>query len=198
MPGGECRLASSDGALRSLGAGRPRAGVMTGAGWLVGAVCWLRPSACLPFPPFPLGGIQTRFLSNRTPSTTPRPDNSRLVSPLLFSSKYSQSHPGRSGESLQGRASFISLAWSKTPQPWYRELSPPLPPPLAPGTLSSNHTELRIGQGALTGGGNCGRIVSLTVAGAHSRGFKGAHTHTRGTTVHQRSLRRRDGVARFR
>ena len=39
--------------------------------------------------------------------------------------------------------------------------------------------------------------MTLTDTGAHSRGFKGAHTHTRGTTVHQRSLRRRDGVARF-
>jgi hypothetical protein len=39
--------------------------------------------------------------------------------------------------------------------------------------------------------------VTLTDTGAHSRGFRGAHTHTRGTTVHQRSLRRRDGVARF-
>ena len=39
--------------------------------------------------------------------------------------------------------------------------------------------------------------MTVTDTGAHSRGFKGAHTHTRGTTVHQRSLRRRDGVARF-
>ena len=42
---------------------------------------------------------------------------SKLVSPLQISFKYSQSHPGRSGESLQGRASFVSLAWPNTPQP---------------------------------------------------------------------------------
>ena len=40
---------------------------------------------------------------------------SKLVSPLQISFKYSQSHPGRTGESLQGRASFVSLAWSNTP-----------------------------------------------------------------------------------
>ena len=47
--GDNCRLASFDGALRSLGAGRPWAGVMAefaGADWLVGAVCGLCLFAC--------------------------------------------------------------------------------------------------------------------------------------------------------
>jgi hypothetical protein len=55
---------------------------------------------------------ESSAFSTRTPSVNPRQG-----SPLLFSFKYSQSHPGRSGRSLQGRASSVSLAWSETPQP---------------------------------------------------------------------------------
>ena len=62
--GDNCRLASSDGALRSLGAGRPWAGVMTelaGADWLVGAVCGLCLFACVLFPPFRFGAIRNEI-----------------------------------------------------------------------------------------------------------------------------------------
>ena len=60
---------------------------------------------------------ETRFSSDRSPSTTPPPCSNRSWSPPSeFSFEYSQSHPGRSGESLQGRASFVSLAWPNPPQ----------------------------------------------------------------------------------
>jgi hypothetical protein len=63
-PGDNCRLASFDGALRSLGAGRPWAGVMAefaGADWLVGAVCGLCLFACWFCPPFRLGAIRNKI-----------------------------------------------------------------------------------------------------------------------------------------
>ena len=59
--GDNCRLASFGGALRSLGAGRPWAGVVTGfaeADWLLGAVCGLCVFACWFLPPFRLGAIR--------------------------------------------------------------------------------------------------------------------------------------------
>ena len=118
--GDNCRLASSDGALRSLGAGRPWAGVMTelaGADWLVGAVCGLCLFACVLFPPFRFGAIRNEIFVRSIAFYDAALIKSKLVSPLQISFKYSQSHPGRSGESLQGRASFVSLAWSNTPQP---------------------------------------------------------------------------------
>ena len=61
VPGVNCRLASFDWALRSLGAGRPWAGVVTefaGADWLLGAVCGLCVFACWFLPPFRLGAIR--------------------------------------------------------------------------------------------------------------------------------------------
>ena len=119
VPGDNCRLASFA-TLRSLGAGRPWAGVMTefaGADWSVGAVCGLCLFAFLLFPPFRLGAIRNKIFVRSIASYDAGLFNPKLVSPLEFSFKYSQSHPCRSGESLQGRASFVSLAWPNTPQP---------------------------------------------------------------------------------
>ena len=120
VPGDNCRLASFGGAPRSLGAGRPWAGVMTefaGADRSVGAVCGLCLFAFLLFPPFRLGAIRNKIFVRSIASYDAGLLNPKLVSPLEFSFKYSQSHPCRSGESLQGRASFVSLAWPNTPQP---------------------------------------------------------------------------------
>ncbi len=61
IPGDNCGLASFDGALRSLGAGRPWAGVtaeFAGADWLVGAVCVFACWFCLPFR---LGAIRNKI-----------------------------------------------------------------------------------------------------------------------------------------
>ena len=84
------------------------------ADWFVGAVCRLL--ACFCLPPF-FGGIGNEFFvrSSSFFARSPTDELSR-GSPLQFSFKYSQSHPDRSGGSLQGRASSVSLAWSETLQ----------------------------------------------------------------------------------
>ena len=87
VPADNCRLASFDGALRSLGGGRPWAGVMTEfscADWLVGAVCVLCLSACLLFPPFRLGAIRNKIFVRSIASYDAGLFNPKLVSPSSF------------------------------------------------------------------------------------------------------------------
>ena len=82
--GDNCRLASSDGALRSLGAGRPWAGVMTelaGADGLVGAVCGLCLFAFALFPPF-RGAIRNEIFVRSIAFYDAALNKSKLVSPL--------------------------------------------------------------------------------------------------------------------
>ena len=86
IPGDNCRLPSFDGALRSLGAGRPWAGVTAlGVDWLVGAVCGLCLFACWFCLPFRLGAIRNK-ISVRSIAFHDAAAlfKSKLVSPLTF------------------------------------------------------------------------------------------------------------------
>ena len=73
--------------------------------WVPSAGCLLASSSRAPF----FGGIENEF-SVRSTSFLARSPTEELSrgSPLQFSFKYPQSHPGRSGGSLQGRASSVS------------------------------------------------------------------------------------------
>ncbi len=79
----------------------------------------LGPELCDHIPPFRFGAIRNEIFVRSiafydAALVKSKPVKSKPVSPLQFSFKYSQSHPGRSAESLQGRASFVSLAWPNT------------------------------------------------------------------------------------
>jgi len=187
---------------RSRGGGRPCAGVATAealadADWFVGAGCWdcWLGTFFLPLP-FPLGPIRTQIFV-RSPAFSLATFRSirNWSHPSRFSFKYSQPHPGRSGESLQCRASSVSLAWTDTPQPWYRELHLlSLPPPRSwgrqhiPPCRPLNHCSTLTGQ-APSGGGNNGdlgfSLAKRTDVGTREHRVHGPSVSIPGCPFHQ-------------